>query len=110
MKQYNFRNNFYCSAANLVVDLQVRVKSPMWIMCVFKVKPLATFTGAASARNFSPFEPLDTLHPCAPTPHSNAGPYGFYEAKRPRALQKTIDRSERAGSCERQNVPRAAIL
>ena len=45
-----------------------------------------------------------------PSPDSHAGPNGFHETKRPRALQEPVDRPKDTCSRKCENEPRAAIF
>jgi len=48
--------------------------------------------------------------PRPPSPRRYSRPDRLYDAERPCALQKAIDRAERAGTGERQNEPGAAVF
>lgn len=48
-------------------------------------------------------------HP-PPAPERHRRPYGFHNSEGPRALQKAIDRAQRAGDGESEDEPRAAFF
>src|ERR1700722_15080584 len=57
-----------------------------------------------------PDHALGPQHSGPPTIDGDASPYRLHQAERPRALQKAVDRAQRAGRGEGENEPRAAIL
>jgi hypothetical protein len=55
-------------------------------------------------------ESLGIRHPHSPPSDGDCRPYGLDNAKWPSPLQKSVKRAERAGACEGEDTPGAAIL